>query len=99
MNGQRVAMPRIAQELSAFVERPVTDRTRIPGAFDFQLAWTPDQFRSDDGKPKFLNGEPMDPSGPSLFTAIQEQLGLRLEPGKGPVEFLVIDHAEPPTEN
>jgi uncharacterized protein (TIGR03435 family) len=99
MNGQRVPMPRIAQELSAFAGRPVQDQTGLSGAFDFQLTWTPDQFRSDDGKVKLLNGEPIDPSGPSFFTAIQEQLGLKLESKKGPVEFLVIDHAEQPSEN
>ena len=99
LHGQRVSMPRIAQELTVFAGRPVQDQTGLAGAFDFQLTWTPDPFRSEDGKPKFLNGEPIDTSGPSLFTAIQEQLGLKLEPRKGPVEFLVIDHAEQPTEN
>ena len=99
MNGQRVPMARIAQELSSFAGRPVEDRTGLAGAYDFQLAWTPDQFRSDDGKVRLLNGETIDPAGPSLFTAIREQLGLKLEPKKGPVEFLVIDHAEQPLEN
>jgi uncharacterized protein (TIGR03435 family) len=99
MNGQRVPMARIARELSPFAGRPVQDETGLSGSFDFQLAWTPDQFRSDDGKIKLLNGNPVDPSGPSFFTAIQEQLGLKLESKKGPVEILVIDHGEPPSAN
>lgn len=99
MTGQRVSMARIALELTPFAGRPVRDRTRLPGAFDFQLFWTPDQFRSDDGKPKLLNGQPIDPSGPSLFTALQEQLGLKLEASRDQIEFLVIDHAEEPSDN
>jgi uncharacterized protein (TIGR03435 family) len=55
------------------------------GNFDADLKWTPDD-KPDDG-------------GPSIFTAIQEQLGLRLESGKGPVDVLVIDRAEKPSEN
>ena len=98
MNGDRVPMARIAQEFTAFAGRPVQDQTGLAGAFDFQLTWTPDQFRSED-RVKYLNGDPIDPSGPSFFTAIQEQLGLKLEPKKGPVEFLMIDHAEEPSEN
>jgi len=70
MNGQRVSMARIARELSPFAGRPVQDQTALEGAFDFQLQWTPDQFRSDDGKIKYLNADPIDPAGPSFFTAI-----------------------------
>ncbi len=99
MNGQRVPLSRIAQELSPFAGRPVVDETGLSGSFDFQLAWTPDQFRSDDGKIKLLNGNPVDSSGPSFFTAIQEQIGLKLESKKGQVETLVIDHAEQPSAN
>ncbi len=99
MIGQRVYMARIARELSPFAGRPVQDQTGLAGAYDFQLIWTPDQFRSDDGKVKFLNGDPIDPAGPSFFTAIQEQLGLKLQSRKGQVETLVIDHAESPAEN
>ncbi len=76
-------MARIARELSPFAGRPVQDQTTLTGSFDFRLTWTPDQFRSDDGKVTYLNGMPIDPSGPSFFTAIQEQLGLKLESKKG----------------
>jgi uncharacterized protein (TIGR03435 family) len=99
MIGQRVSMARIARELSPFAGRPVQDQTTLTGSFDFRLTWTPDQFRSDDGKVAYLNGAPIDTAGPSFFTAIQEQLGLKLESQKGQVEILVIDHAESPSEN
>ena len=59
------------------------------GAFDFRLSWTPDA--SLDGTP--------DGTGPSIFTALQEQYGLRLESRKGPVEIIVVDHIERPTED
>jgi uncharacterized protein (TIGR03435 family) len=83
------------------IDRPVVNRTGIPGIFDFHLEFTPGEnvphvgFR-DDGAP-----EPAAPesAGPSIFTALQEQLGLKLEPAKGPGEFLVIDHVERPSEN
>ena len=87
MTGQRVSMARIARELSLFAGRPVQDQTGLAGSFDFQLTWTPD----DDAS--------LDSSGPSLFVAIQEQLGLKLEARKGQVEILVIDQAEQPAEN
>jgi uncharacterized protein (TIGR03435 family) len=58
----------------------VLDRTGLTAAFDIRLQWAPDD----------------DPSGPSIFAAVQEQLGLKLEPAKAPIEILVIDHAEKP---
>ncbi len=97
--GQRVPMARIASELSPFAGRPVQDETGLAGAFDFQLTWTPDQFRSTGGRVAYLNGNPIDPSGPSFFTAVEEQLGLKLESKQGRIETLVIDHAESPSEN
>ncbi len=99
MLGQRVPMTRIASELSPFAGRPVQDETGLAGAYDFQLTWTPDQFRSAGGKLVYLNGSPIDPSGPSFFTAVAEQLGLKLESKQGRIETLVIDHAESPSEN
>jgi uncharacterized protein (TIGR03435 family) len=78
----------------------VIDRTGLKGNFDFKLEWTP-----DPGQPAALLGNgpdappPPDPNGPSVFTAVQEQLGLRLESQKGPVEMLVIDKVEKPSEN
>jgi uncharacterized protein (TIGR03435 family) len=99
MIGQRVSMSRIAGELSAFAGRPVDDQTGLTAAFDFQLTWTPDEFRSEDGRPKMLNGVPMDPAGPSFFPAVRGQLGLQLQPQKGQVDMLVIDAARQPSAN
>ena len=93
-------MARIARELSPFAGRTVQDATGLAGSFDFQLTWTPDpgDSRGDLDKLKAA-GIPLDPSGPSFFSAIQEQLGLKLQSKKGRVEILVIDHAELPSEN
>jgi uncharacterized protein (TIGR03435 family) len=84
--------------------RPVIDRTGIAGIFDFRVDF--DQTSAQFLPPGFLrNGQagadaPSDPSGlPSFFTALQEQLGLKLEPARGPGEFLVIDHVERPSAN
>jgi uncharacterized protein (TIGR03435 family) len=71
--------------------RPVIDRTGLTGNYDFKLNWTPDPVAT---------AAPADAeSAPSLFTAIQEQLGLRLEPVKAPVQILVVDHVERPSDN
>ncbi len=78
-------MDSFATTLSGILDRPVIDRTGIPGAFDFKLEWAPD--------------DAADSSKPSLFSAIQEQLGLKLEAQRLPVEILVIDRAEKPGEN
>ena len=80
------------------LDRPVVDKTGIAGAFDFTLRWTPDESQfSRLGI--FYRPPAEDSSLPPLFEAIQEQLGLKLEPVKAPVDALVIDHVERPTEN
>jgi bla regulator protein blaR1 len=78
-------------------DRPVLDETGLTGSYAFDLAWTPDAPPSAPGQPQTANAA--DPAGPSLFTALQEQLGLKLESMRRPVEVLVIDHVERPTEN
>jgi uncharacterized protein (TIGR03435 family) len=84
-----------ARNLSGFVGgRPVVDRTGLTGIYDLELTWTP------EAPPVGRDGAPpaaFDPNGPSLFTAIQEQLGLKLEATTGPVEVLMIDSADRPT--
>jgi uncharacterized protein (TIGR03435 family) len=90
--------------LSRYVNRAVTDHTGLAGPFDWRLAWTPDNLPrrgpgTPDDKPVLVNGISVDPDGPPLATALQEQLGLRLQPGKGLVDVLVIDHVQHPTDN
>lgn len=86
----------LTQDLSRELGRVVIDKTGIQGRYDFALKWTPDL--EADGANCVSDGSASD-GGPSIFTAIQEQLGLKLESAKGPVKVLVIDHVELPTEN
>jgi uncharacterized protein (TIGR03435 family) len=83
---------------NAVLDRPVVDKTGIAGTFDFTLKWTPDesQFSTSGLRAPAAGDNAM---APPLFTAIEEQLGLKLEPEKAPAEVLVIDHVERPTEN
>jgi uncharacterized protein (TIGR03435 family) len=90
------SLSQLANSLSMFTGRVVLDRTGLTGAFDANLTWTPDQMpQRPPGAPEL----PIDPNGPSLFTAVREQLGLKLDSQKGPVEILVIDRAEHPTQD
>jgi len=83
------------------LNRTVVDRTGLTGAYDFDLTFTPDQMPQGRGDPPPGAPPPptIDPNGPSLFTALQEQLGLKLEPTRAPVNVLVIDNAEQPTDD
>jgi uncharacterized protein (TIGR03435 family) len=78
----------------AVLDRPVVDRTGLTGRYDFQLEWAPDESQFGGQLP--VNPET---TKPGLFTALQEQLGLRMEALKGPVEVLVIDRVARPAEN
>ena len=84
----------LADRLADVVGRVVVNDTGMTGQFDMRLKWTP-----DDQPPPMLNGAPDPNAPPNIFTAIQEQLGLKLEPAKGPVPVLVIDQIERPSEN
>jgi uncharacterized protein (TIGR03435 family) len=75
------------------VDRVVIDKTGLTDRFDFTLAFTPEQMPTAAPPPGL---PPIDPNGPGLFTALQEQLGLKLNPAKGPVDVLVIDSVEHP---
>ena len=94
--GRNASMAQLAFVLQAVVmDRPIIDETGLTGNFDFDLSWAPNetQFGGRGGKMT------ADPERPDIFTAVQEQLGLKLEPQKGPVAVLMIDHVEKPTEN
>jgi uncharacterized protein (TIGR03435 family) len=94
-------MMQLANSLSTLVGRIVFDRTGLTGAFDFTLTWTPDQQMPAgfDKKGAAMGLPPIDPNGPSIFTALQEQLGLKLDAQKAPVDVLIVDRAEHPSEN
>ena len=86
-----ITLVQLASSLTGKVDRIVVDRTGLTGLFDVDLQWT--RTAGSAG-----GGAAID-DGPSIFTAVQEQLGLRLEPQRGPVEVLVIDSVERPTPN
>lgn len=87
-----IPMDYLAWLLSVYLDRPIIDRTGLKGTWDFTLSWTPElSARPPDAT--------VDGSYPGIFEALQKQLGLKLEPRRAPVEMLVIDHAEKPTEN
>jgi uncharacterized protein (TIGR03435 family) len=103
-------MAQFAQRLSQFAGRSVLDKTGIAGRFNFHLEFAPEHRMLGQGFPgghgtgtgNVANANnPLPPSepGPNLFFALQEQIGLKLSPEKGPVEVLVIDHVEQPTAN
>jgi uncharacterized protein (TIGR03435 family) len=89
IKGHGVTIDGLAEQLWVKRElgsKKVIDQTGLTGRYDFTLKWTPE-------------GDPDDAGGVSLFTAIQEQLGLKLEPVKAPMDVAVIDHIERPSEN
>ena len=88
------SMPRFGQSLVSQVQRMVVDKTGLTGPWNLEVLYTPDQ-------PVALNGAivPPNPDAPSLFTAVQEQLGLKLESSRGLVDVLVVDRLERPTED
>jgi bla regulator protein blaR1 len=86
--GASVDIHLLAEELSRRLSRNVIDRTGLNGEYDFNLRWVPDAADGDSV-----------PDGPSIFTAVQEQLGLKLESSKAPVDAIVIDHIEKPSPN
>jgi uncharacterized protein (TIGR03435 family) len=94
ISGTQDTVATLARELAQVLGRVVVDNTGLTGSYDLKLRWTP-----DNEPPPMLNGQPDPNPAPDIFTAIQEQLGLKLESGKGPVPVLVIDHIERPSEN
>jgi uncharacterized protein (TIGR03435 family) len=84
-----MTMAQLATLLSREVDRMVIDRTGLSGGYMFTLEWTPERGPAP----------PRQEAAASLFTAVQDQLGLKLEPARVPVDVIVIDHIEPPTED
>ena len=105
LTGQALPVGSLVNMLSQQTGHHVVDKTGLTGKYDFTLKWTPNEgetplFKGPPGGPAGAAAPPADDSnGPSLFTAIQEQLGLKLDSQKGPVEVVVIDHAEKPSAN
>jgi len=101
MNPTRVAgggvpLAMLASLLEGPAQRLVIDRTGLTGNWDLEVKYTPERSQLSPGVDLPSS---VDPNAPSLFTAIQEQLGLKLRPARGPVEVLVIDSVEQPTPN
>jgi uncharacterized protein (TIGR03435 family) len=95
-----ITMAQLTSALSSAwpsLDRLIVDRTGLDGSFDVDLEWTPDQMPPGPPPPGAPSLPPIDPNGPSIFAALQEQLGLKLESTRGPVEVVVIDHVERPT--
>jgi uncharacterized protein (TIGR03435 family) len=89
-------MDMFAGALARQVGRPVIDRTGLAGNYEFNMEWTPGLTAAPTTDGASAAATPDD--SVSLFTALEEQLGLKLQSSKGPVEVLVIDHVERPTE-
>jgi uncharacterized protein (TIGR03435 family) len=99
LNGMAAAMPMLANVLSNQLGRPVVDKTDLKEKYDFKMEWTPDPGQGPQPPAGVEVPPPPDLDGPSIFTALQEQLGLRLESQKGPVAMIVIDRVEKPSGN
>jgi len=86
IEARATSMQSLAMNLSGTVGRIIEDRTGLAGGYDFTLEWAPEGAQADDPRP-------------SIFTAMEEQLGLKLKPGQGPVDAIVIDSIQRPSEN
>jgi uncharacterized protein (TIGR03435 family) len=100
---QRIVLPARNMTMSnlaslmqrAILDRPVVDKTGLPGRYDFDLEWAPDETQFGGEVPP----APADAPSPPLFTAMQQQLGLRLVAARGPIDALVVDRVERPSAN
>jgi uncharacterized protein (TIGR03435 family) len=108
VDAQGVTMEEFSKTTLASMDRPVVNQTGIAGRYDFHLEFAPDESIGGvfgaQGLQRMRNAAPRDAAAPdsigaSIFTALQQQLGLRLEPARGPSDFLVIDHVERPSAN
>ncbi len=93
---KRMAMPILVLLLSRFTGQPVVNMTGLDGFYEVHLEWTPENLAASGAAESTASVQ----SGPSVYTALQEQLGLKLESRKGPLDILIVDHAEKtPTVN
>jgi uncharacterized protein (TIGR03435 family) len=90
VDGHRILISQLMVALGSQLDYPVIDKTGLKGAYDIHFTWNPDEATNDGAD---------NSAGASIFTSMQEQLGLRLQSTKGPVKVLVIDHIEMPSEN
>ncbi|MGA9670344.1 MAG: TIGR03435 family protein [Terracidiphilus sp.] len=90
LTAQGLSMDKLAAQLSGQLDSKVQNKTGLEGSYDFTLRY------SQEDSPEESSSSP---AAPSIFTALQEQLGLKLEATKGPVDVIIIDHIEPPSEN
>jgi len=91
--GFAAPMPMLAEDLADTLGRPVIDKTGLTGQYDWKLEWAWEAGTGGTEAPRQAN------AGPTIFTALQDQLGLKLESSKGPVDTYVIDHIDRPSEN
>ena len=105
LTAQGVPISNLVRMLSQQLGRTVVDRTGLTAKYDFTLQWTPDPSQTpmfkgaNGGQPPADNASPSGSQGVSIFTALQQQLGLELQPKQGPVDMIVIDHVEMPSED
>lgn len=105
LSGTAVKMDGLIMALGDITGRTVIDKSGLKGDYDFKLQWTPEPGQMNSmappagAQPPAAEAPASDATGPSLITAVQEQLGLKLESTKGPVEVVVIDHLEKPSAN
>jgi uncharacterized protein (TIGR03435 family) len=95
VEGRGMAMDLLARTFGTLLGRHVTNETDLNGSFDLRLEYKPEDFSA----PPMAAAQSTESTAPSFFTALQDQLGLKLETQKGPVEVLVVDHAEMPSPN
>jgi uncharacterized protein (TIGR03435 family) len=96
LRASSIPMENLIPMLARLLGRTIIDKTGLAGKYDINVEWTPDEGQFGPAPP---DAPKSDVTGPSIFTALQEQLGLKLESQKGPVEILVVDRAEKPSEN
>jgi bla regulator protein blaR1 len=99
MTARQTSLEDLARWLSGYSEvggRPVVNQTGLSGFYDFTLRWTRQSFAAAAQSP---STDVADSAAPPLFTALRDQLGLRLKSTKAPIEVILIDHVDPPTGN